>query len=387
MRGMYFWLAASALALSACATTEGSYRVAGADGGGRSVDRLFRNSGVDATRPQPVHAHDASQARLLATYDGVEGARAAHLVYFGAQAESLDGACESSVRVAQNETLYDIAELCDVELTALLDANPDVRNPRDVAGGRLVHVPGAPDPVRRSLVAAYLNAAQAPLHSLQSVPTTPYVTQPGDSLERISIVHQLREDRIANLNPGVDWVHLPAGLQLKLPATTVAAALAPAATEAPLPAKKRTKSESQDIAREDEELSDDEDVDFSDTGGSEEVTRLMPYRLGPKGAAANGQSGENGVLSVDQSFAKPGDTLTISGEGLTPNASVTISRGPNRGSLAPLRDIRTDASGAFNASVAVPADADAGGLIFRARVDDSGETLYSERIGVDTVKD
>lgn len=384
MRGICFGLAASVIALSACTTTD-SYRVASADGGGNSVDRLFRNKGVEATRPQPNHAYDASDGRLLATYDGIEGARAAHLVYFGAQAEALDGACEPSVRVAQNETLYDIAALCDVELASLLDANPDIRNPREIAGGRLVHVPGIEDPVRKSLVAAYLNATEAPLHSLQSVPTTSYVTQPGDSLERISVVHMVREDRIANLNPGVDWGHLPVGVKLRIPAAvstteTAAAATKPATAAVAKPAKPTA---SRDSASDD---SDDADDVVRDTRASDEVTRLMPYRLGPKGAAHNGQSGENGVLSVDRDFARPGESVTISGEGLKPNATVTIARGGNRNSLTNVAEVQTDASGAFTTSVTVPTGADAGGLIFRARVDDNGETLYSGRVGVDTVE-
>lgn len=386
MRGLYFGLAASVLALSACTTT-GGYRVASADGGGKSVDRLFRNNGVEATRPQPTHTYDMSDARLLATYDGVEGARAAHLVYFGAQAEALDGACESSVRVAQNETLYDIAELCDVDLASMLDANPDVRNPREIAAGRLVHVPGVADPVRKSLVAAYLNATEAPLHSLQSVPTTAYVTQPGDSLQRISVTHMVREDRIANLNPGVNWAQLPAGVKLRIPATAGVAAVPVAAPTykptASKPAKPAASRDDGDAVVEDDA---DEDV-VRDRRASDEVTRLMPYRLGPKGSAGNGQSGENGVLAIDRDFVKPGESVTVSGEGLRPNASVTISRGDNRASLKTVTEVQTDASGAFSASVPVPADADAGGIIFRAKVDEDGDTLYSERVGVDTVKE
>ncbi len=385
MRGFCFGLAASVIALSACTTT-GSYDVASANGGGKSVDRLFRNDGVEATRPQPSHAYDMSDARLLATYDGVEGARAAHLVYFGAEAEALDGACESSVRVAQNETLYDIAELCDVDLASLLDANPDVRNPREVAGGRLVHVPGAPDPVRKSLVAAYLNTTQAPLHSLQSVPTTDYVTQPGDSLQRISVVHMVREDRIANLNPGVNWTHLPAGVKLKIPATAGVAAAPVSAAYAPA-ASKPAKPAARPAGDTDDADGDTDDSVVRDTRASDEVSRLMPYRLGPKGAPSNGQSGENGILSIDRDFVKPGESVTVSGEGLRPNASVTISRGDNRASLSSVTDVTTDASGAFSVSVPVPANADAGGVIFRARVEEDGDTLYSERVGVETIKE
>lgn len=385
MRGMYFGLAASVLALSACATTDG-YQVASANSGGKSVDRLFRNNGVEATRPQPAHAYDMSDARLLATYDGVEGARAAHLVYFGAQAEALDGACENSVRVAQDETLYDIAALCDVELASLLDANPDIRNPRDVAGGRLVHVPGAPDPVRQTLVAQYLSATVAPLHSQQSIPTTPYMTQPGDSLERIAVAHMVREDRIANLNPGVDWAHLPAGMKLRIPASGALAAPIPASTGAAPAAAKPATPVARTVSTEDDD-SDEDDVIRRDSSGSDEVTRLMPYRLGPKGAAHNGQSGESGILSLDRDFAKPGERVTLTGEGLAPNASVSIASGANRNSLTTVTETRTDSAGAFSASVPVPADADAGGIIFRARVEDDGDTLYSERVGVDTVKE
>ncbi len=71
---------------------------------------------------------------------GIEAARIAHRRYSKAQAELLDGDCESTVYIQRGETLSDIAEYCDVPVASLIRAN-NIRNVRNVAAGQQLHVP------------------------------------------------------------------------------------------------------------------------------------------------------------------------------------------------------------------------------------------------------
>ncbi|MBY0422487.1 MAG: hypothetical protein K2Q06_09295, partial [Parvularculaceae bacterium] len=95
MRGMK-WIATAGLAalVAGCASTASPPQTyaSGYDARtGTGADRLFRNDGVEATREHPRHVYDPNDARLLAAYGGIEGARAAHLVYANDRAEMLDG--------------------------------------------------------------------------------------------------------------------------------------------------------------------------------------------------------------------------------------------------------------------------------------------------------
>lgn len=384
MRGMGLLLAASLAALSAagCATTDQASdrtslaRNYGATG--TSVDRLFRNDGVEATRERPTHAYDPEDGRLLAAYNGIEGARAAHLVYATPQAEQLDGACESSVRVASGETLYDIADLCDVSLVDLLEANPDVRNPRLVEAGHLVHVPGLPDPERQAIVVSYLSGA-APAHSLQAgLPAAVYVAQEGDSLEKISLIHRVSEARVATLNPDVKWDNLKPGQEIRLPAQGAALAT-PAKARSVAATSKKEKDPTPPVAD-----SVARAVGAADT--PDDIARVMPYRSKPERGALVGAGPDGNLLGVDRTFVAPGSEVELSADRLPPNARVTISRGANRGDLKEVTEARTGPDGRLKARVPVPVGADAGGVVFKATVDDNGATLYSERVGVETIK-
>lgn len=381
MRVLGYGLAASVVALAAagCASTETTTVARNYGAAGTSVDRLFRNDGVEATRERPRHAYDPDDGRLLAAYSGIEGARAAHLVYAIPQAEQLDGACESSVRVATGETLYDIADLCDVSLVELMDANPDVSNPRLVEPGRLVHVPGAPDPDRQAIVVKYLQGV-APPHAAQAgFPAAIYVAQEGDSLERISAIHRVSEARVATLNPGVKWDNLKPGVEIRVPAAGEAAVLpAPQAGVVAAPSKPSS-APSSVIA---------DGVLRSREGGvtPDSISSVMPYRAKAERGVLVGSGPAGGLLGVDRAYVAPGAEVGLSADGLPPNARVTISRGANRGDLKEVTEARTTPDGRLRARVPVPYGADAGGVVFKATVDANGDTLYSDRVGVETVK-
>ena len=387
MRGMVWIMTAGLAAMVAgCASTAPQSQNYAQGYGARtgvSTDRLFRNDGVEATREHPRHIYDPSDARLLAAYGGIDGARAAHLVYANDRAETLDGACESSVRAADGETLYDIAQLCDVSLTALMDANPQIGNPRHVAPGQMLRVPGMPDSDRQAIVVAYLSSV-APAHAGQpGIPTTLYVSQPGDSLERISAVHLVSEARVATLNPGVDWAGLKPGVEIRLPAQGVVVA-APGAHGGAAKAVAKTPASAARSAN----IPDDSYAGPArERVLSDEVTKVMPYRLKPvRGPADPGVDESSNALDVDRTFVKPGSDVTLSATGLAPNARVTISRGGNRNELKEVDTATTGPDGSLNARVRVPAGADAGGVVFKATVDENGQTVYSDRVGVETVK-
>ncbi len=72
---------------------------------------------------------------------GIEAARDAHRRYGEYRAEQLDGHCEQSVRIYRGETLSDIAEYCDVPVAAIISANHQIRNPRNVSAGEVLRIP------------------------------------------------------------------------------------------------------------------------------------------------------------------------------------------------------------------------------------------------------
>ncbi|GAB4528141.1 MAG: hypothetical protein Kow00133_17030 [Amphiplicatus sp.] len=328
-------------------------------------DRIFRDGHIEAMRPRAAHLEPGVEARILAAYEGIDGARLAHQVYDEPHAELLDGACERLVKVLQGETLYDIAQYCDVSLSALLDVNPGVRNPRLVAAGELIEVPQFVNYERLAL------ASGGALHA-GAAPVGLYVAQPGDTLARIAETHLVSASAVAALNPGVDWSALPVGATLKIPAA------APAGI-APTPRRKPVASYLGE-------------GDFSGGAGGDgqggepshiaEVTRLMPYNLKPVGSAPAPVPQPDGVLSVDRRVAKPGGAVRLTASGLPAGATATISAGPNLNALEPLARARVGPDGALDASVAVKSAADVGGVVFSARVEETGQTLMSERVGV-----
>lgn len=362
-----FGAAASALALLAagCASAPAQYSQASyANPSYPDADRIFRNGYVDATRPLTA-AHVASpvDARTLAAYEGIEGARLAHQVYAEAQAEKLDGACERYVKIANGETLYDISSYCDVPVYMLMDYNPSVKSPRHVFPGETIEVP---------YVVNYDRLAYAQEAGLINAAAT-YVVQPGDTLSSIAVSHLAPADAIANMNPSVDWRVLPVGATIRIPAAPGAGVIAGG------PATPRQKPMQSYLG----------DGDFSGArhrGGYgayvSEIEKLMPYNLRPVGAPEPVAGSKGGVLMVDKSIVSPGQVVWVSAEGLPPNTNVTISSGPNRSELRAVETVRTGPDGGLDARVRVKRSADMGGVVITATVDKTGETLYSERVGV-----
>ncbi|MCB0136827.1 MAG: DUF992 domain-containing protein [Caldilineaceae bacterium] len=50
-------------------------------------------------------------------------------------------ACGSYTHLQEGQTLSGVAHACGVSLVALLDANPDIANVRDISTGKLIHIP------------------------------------------------------------------------------------------------------------------------------------------------------------------------------------------------------------------------------------------------------
>ncbi len=368
-----FGAVASLLALAAaagCATAPDRY--ADASGGYYNpsypdADRIFRNGYVDATRPlSAAHAAMAVDARTLAAYEGIEGARLAHQVYAEAQAERLDGACERYVKILRGETLYDIASLCDVPVYMLMDYNPSVDSPRHVFDGQTIEVPYLlnGDRLAYAQEAGLINVAAS------------YVVQPGDTLTSIAAAHLAPAYSIADLNPEVDWRALPIGAKILIPAEPAALSV---------PGTPRAKPISSYLG--DGDFSGDRSWRRRGEGHVSEIEKLMPYKLKPIGAEEATANDFGGMLTVDRAIVSPGQRVSVSAAGLPANALVTISRGPNRAELRAVETVRTGPDGTLNADVRVPRRADMGGVVITATVDGTGETLYSERVGVLGVSD
>jgi hypothetical protein len=74
-------------------------------------------------------------------------------------------------------------------------------------------------------------------------------------------------------------------------------------------------------------------------------------------------------MQTDKNEAAPGESVTVQGEGFTPNCTVTISLGAR-----PIGTTQTDANGDFTQQVTIPSDAKPGGYQLTA-TDCSGAVL------------
>ena len=343
----------AALAVAACEST-GSRN--GAPGGLAASDqyapgdRLYRHN-----RVEELYARETTleQARLreLAAYKGIEGARLAHRLFRGSHAEALDGDCERQIVVGQNETLWDISELCDVSIFTLTDYNTNVDNPRHVFEGQVLFVPHANAFGDDAFISASFD------QGVDGLPLSPlldsgsvYHAASGDTLSTIATRHNVSAASLANLNPGVDWTKLDAGAPIKLPASKL---VAPAA---------------------------------------------------PKPTSASSALERSQRLDLNRTAVEPGGVVRIAAHGLPAKADVMIYRGPNRRSLEFVGTFRTDENGDLFASAAVQnavpmeaAETDAGekaieaakarrdvinsgGVVFAAAVE--GDYIFSPRVSV-----
>lgn len=324
-----------------------------------SADRIFRDGYADVLRTDSRIAPDATNAQILAAYEGVDGARLAHRLYGEARAEELDGACEPYVKIVKGETLYDIAKYCDVPVSMLIDQNPVVHNPRHVKAGQIIEVPQIFNAERHAL------AANSPSGVVFA---SWYVVQPGDTLDDIAAHHLVSAASIAMLNPNVNLANLPAGAQLRIPAAdqeiTATAPVVAAALPSAYGAASGTGATTMDKA----------------------LTEVMPYAAKPAHVDHEPAVPKSLLLTVDRRTVKPGGKVVVSAVGLPANTSISLYSGANGAELDFVKTVTTDSHGTFSEPVTVKGSSNIGGVIFRAIIDSSGKQLQSPRVGVDKIK-
>lgn len=156
---------------------------------------------------------------------GIDSARDAHRRYSGYRAEQLDGDCERRVAIRYGETLSDLAELCDVSVDSILDANPGVRNPRNIAVGQQFYIP-----VQHATVyadqssefqrtdAAYRGADGRNDYYDDATGRDYHVVRRGDTLGDIAARYNVTLSDVIELNRSVRSRNLEIGDRIYLPA-------------------------------------------------------------------------------------------------------------------------------------------------------------------------
>ncbi len=327
-------------AAAGCETTGTGY---GAAGGGLSSaagagyapgDRLYQGNHLEAIYGSEVSPEEAKMMERAA-FRGVEGARLAHRLYRGSHAEALDGACESKILSERGETLWDIAELCDVSLYVLSEHNPSLNGSTHVFEGAEITIPHTNTVSPEGVFEADFNLVsrgvdELPLSPLTAAPAI-YHAEAGDTLASIAVRHRVSAAAVANLNPGIDWRRpAPAGAAIRLPVP------------------RRI-----------------------------EVAVLAPRA---KAAVHAEEEAAPSILNVSATSAKPGGEVRLTASGLPPRAAVSLYSGANRRSLRLIGGSETNDRGELDASASVPGGADLGGVIFAAATD--GGYLYSPRVSV-----
>ena len=371
-----FACAAAAAIAAGCATQTEYARTAtyGAPSNSHytGADRVFRNGYVENLQPDSLAATARPDARVLAAFDGIDGARLAHRMYNDGQAEKLDGACEQYVKISQGENLYDIAQLCDVPVTMLIDYNPAVNNPRHVGVGQIVEVPQIFNAERNALLIGDVNTI-----SNGTQLASYYVVQPGDTLNDIAAKHLVSASAVANFNPGVQWASLPVGAQVRIPVVQPAGVVAPA-NPAPvtgaLPYAYGSAANYQAGAA------------SAAASNALPTSVPQPYSLTPAQEPDQPYINKAPLLTVDRRTVKAGGSVIVSAVDLPPNAAISIYQGPNGSDLDFVTTIFTDSQGRFSTPVTVRGVSSAGGVIFRATIDKTGDQLQSPRVGIDTIK-
>lgn len=375
-----FWKLTTALTVAAVAggaagcasySPEAEYRgyaVAGYAG----ADQLYSREQALAATPPIQFAPNGVPLEMVA-YEGIAGARRAHRLYDAELAEKFDGACEPYVLANGGETLTDVARLCDVPLAQLASFNPNAASAAYIQTGQVLQVPGA---AFKGAPTGLLNAGEAL--------TTLYTARAGDSLDLIAYRFNVAADAVAKLNPDVRWTDLKAGEQVVLPAPAYAPQTQVAAVAVPVD---RPGAEWQGYAPPRREGSGwwygygDQWRELPE-GGSY-VVAPKPYQWRPASlvAGAGGWAVEPG-LGVSAGGVRPRETVEVRRSDLPPGTAVTIYQGDNLQRLTPVRTVVADERGVVNETVRIPRRAGLGGVIFQATREDTGETIYSERVAV-----
>jgi hypothetical protein len=142
----------AAMALAACGTTTtDSSRIQVSHGYGPG---LAPARGAVPDHDNPYTQNRQAVEALEATYDPFTGAQndvvfpgrantraEAAQRYADVRAEALDGDCGRRIEVGHGDTLQTIADYCDVSVSALARANPDLRHPHDLRAGDTLAVP------------------------------------------------------------------------------------------------------------------------------------------------------------------------------------------------------------------------------------------------------
>lgn len=359
---LMFGAAGLAMLAAGCVSEEPHYQTASVAPYG--AERIYRNDYVDDQRPSwgamaqgslLAQRMDGGSTAMTVAFQGVEGARLAHELYGEVEAEKVDGNCGPVAKIENGETAFDIAEYCDVPVETLLAANPGLNDPRAVYTGQALNVPTG--------YAGFANTQWA------SIAYSLYVTQPGDSIDKIAYSHRVSPTTLIAFNPGVDWQYLSAGSELRVPAVNTGA---PIATVSSAPAQAAPAPSSYYGSS-------------GDYSVSPQVEGLMPYKLTPAQEADQRRVQTRPLLTVDRRSVDPGDEVTVSAVGLPPYSEVSIYRGANGRQMEFVRTVRTDGNGSISEPVRVKRKSNPGGVIFKARVEGSAQDYQSPRVGVNKI--
>ncbi|HXI86154.1 MAG TPA: LysM domain-containing protein, partial [Parvularculaceae bacterium] len=198
-----------------------------------------------------------------------------------------------------------------------------------------------------------------------------YVSRKGDTLESIAASHLATPADLIRLNPGVAWDGLGVGAPVKVPAAYEPAVAMQGGGTFAGGAQNAPRNEAPAYAY----------------PVSRSVTAVMPYNFRreiPNGGAGAGVSS---LLTVDRQSVSPGGKVVVSGAKLPPNSEVSLYRGANGRQMVYVGSVKTDEKGAFSEPVRVKRESNLGGVIFKATVDKSGQSLQSPRVGVNQLKD
>lgn len=296
----------------------------------------------------------------VVSYAGIQGARRAHERYTEEEAEALDGRCERYVEASANESMIDIASLCDVPLEMLVDYNPGIENVSYAAPGAVIEIPGG-------------GISPSGAFAMKDALADLYTVQEGDTLDKIAYRLNVSQASIANLNPEVYWSDLKSGEVIRRPATAVT--VAAATSYAPTPAAPAWEGYS------------GLGIGASEAGSAIDPTAHAPYVLEPvKSYARPVGAYPEARLVVDRRFVKAGDSVQVTAKA-APGADVTFYSGEDPADLKKSKTVRADENGNATASIRVKKKANMGGVIFGARPEGSRETQFSDRVGVVRLKD
>ncbi|MCB2113644.1 MAG: LysM domain-containing protein [Parvularculaceae bacterium] len=339
------------LAASGCAVQSGGY--AGAD------DPYFAAVYTGAPRPDAPDLYSTLVAPEqlssngvpfeLVSYAGIEGARRAHALYAKADAEALDGRCETRIRPAKTESMIDIAELCDVPLDLLVEFNPGAADYAYDVSESTLRIPGGIEPPKG---VAALSDQLVRLNEFQS----------GDTIEKIAFRNNVPVSTIADLNPGVDW----SAPQLSGSYLTPARAAQVSRPAAP-PASASWEGYSPITGA---------DANSAYVGLADGL-RHAPYRQRLVGtyARAEGYYPEP-RLSVESRYVKPGGKIRVTASGVRAGREIVFSAGGRTVSAT------ADANGVASAAIRVKKNTQTSNVVVTGRERGSSDTLFSETVGV-----